>query len=151
MALRIPLWDPDAVLNSCQRLLQLIWGRWGGLVWLVVVLPTLFLIPLHWPELSHNLSDRILAVDNLLALYLVFPAIKALHELGHASATKAGGGEVHDMGIVLLVLLPVPYVEASAATVFKSKYQRALVGAAGVAVELFVAALAFYLWLLIEP
>jgi putative peptide zinc metalloprotease protein len=151
MALRIPLWDPDAVLNSCQRLLQLIWGRWGGLLWLVVVLPTLFLIPLHWPELSHNLSDRILAVDNLLALYLVFPAIKALHELGHASATKAGGGEVHDMGIVLLVLLPVPYVEASAATVFKSKYQRALVGAAGVAVELFVAALAFYLWLLIEP
>ena len=151
MALRIPLWDPDAVLNSCQRLLQLIWGRWGGLVWLVVVLPTLFLIPLHWPELSHNLSDRILAVDNLLALYLVFPAIKALHELGHATATKAGGGEVHDMGVVLLVLLPVPYVEASAATVFKSKYQRALVGAAGVAVELFVAALAFYLWLLIEP
>jgi putative peptide zinc metalloprotease protein len=49
------------------------------------------------------------------------------------------------------VLLPVPYVDASAATVFRSKYQRAVVGAAGVAVELFVAALAFYLWLLVEP
>jgi putative peptide zinc metalloprotease protein len=47
--------------------------------------------------------------------------------------------------------LPVPYVEASAATIFKSKYRRALVGAAGVAVELFVAALAFYAWLLVEP
>ena len=77
--------------------------------------------------------------------------IKALHELGHASATKAGGGEVHDVGIILLVLLPVPYVEASAATVFKSKYRRAVVGAAGIAVELFVAAIAFYMWLLIEP
>jgi putative peptide zinc metalloprotease protein len=151
MALRIPLWDPDAVLNSCRGLLALIWSRWGGLLWLVVVSPALFLVPSHWPELSHNLSDRVLAVDNLLVLYLVFPAIKALHELGHATATKAGGGEVHDMGIVLLVLLPVPYVEASAATVFKSKYQRALVGAAGVAVELFVAAIAFYVWLLIEP
>ena len=86
-----------------------------------------------------------------VVLYLVFPLIKALHELGHATATKAGGGEVHDMGIMLLVLLPVPYVEASAATVFKSKYRRALVGAAGVAVELFVAAIAFYLWLLVEP
>jgi putative peptide zinc metalloprotease protein len=151
MALRIPLWDPDAVLNSCQGLLGLIWSRWGGVLWLAVVLPVLFLIPSHWPELSHNLSDRVLAVDNLLALYFVFPAIKALHELGHATATKAGGGEVHDLGIVLLVLLPVPYVEASAATVFKSKYRRALVGAAGVAVELFVAAIAFYFWLLIEP
>ncbi|QOZ46538.1 hypothetical protein XH89_26015 [Bradyrhizobium sp. CCBAU 53340] len=151
MALRIPLLDPDAVLNRCQWLIRLIWSRWGGLLWLVVVLPALFLVPSHWPELSHNLSDRILAVDNLFALYLVFPAIKALHELGHATATKAGGGEVHDMGIVLLVLLPVPYVEASAASVFKSKYRRALVGAAGVIVELFVAAIAFYFWLLIEP
>lgn len=151
MALRIPLWDPDAFLNGCQGLIRLIWGRWGGLLWLAMVLPALLLVPSHWPELSHNLSDRVLAVDNLLSLYLVFPLIKALHELGHATATKAGGGEVHDMGIVLLVLLPVPYVEASAATVFKSKYRRALVGAAGVAVELFVAALAFYLWLLIEP
>ena len=58
---------------------------------------------------------------------------------------------MHDIGIMLLVLLPVPYVEASAATVFKSKYRRAMVGAAGMAVELFVAAAAFYLWLLVEP
>jgi putative peptide zinc metalloprotease protein len=84
-------------------------------------------------------------------LYFVFPAIKALHELGHATAAKAGGGEVHDIGIVVLVLLPVPYVEASAATVFKSKYSRAMVGAAGVAAELFAAAIAFYIWLIIEP
>jgi putative peptide zinc metalloprotease protein len=111
----------------------------------------MFLIWPRWPELSNSFSDRVLAVDNLFVLYLVFPLIKALHELGHASATKAGGGEVHDLGIVLLVLLPVPYVEASAATVFKSKYRRALVGAAGMGVELFVAAIAFYIWLLVEP
>jgi putative peptide zinc metalloprotease protein len=151
MAIRIPLWDPDAFLNRFKGLLRLIWSRWGALVWLIVVLPAAFLVAPHWPDLSNNFSDRVLAVDNLFALYLTFPMIKALHELGHATATKARGGEVHDLGIILLVLLPVPYVEASAATVFKSKYQRALVGAAGMAVELFVAAIAFYLWLLIEP
>jgi putative peptide zinc metalloprotease protein len=42
-------------------------------------------------------------------------------------------------------------VEASAATAFRSKHERALVGAAGMAAELFLAALAFYLWLLVEP
>ncbi len=121
------------------------------MLWLAVVLPALFLIPPHWPELTNDFSDRVLAVHNLLILYMVFPVIKALHELGHATATKAGGGEVHDMGIILLVLLPVPYVEASASTTFRSKYRRALVGAAGMAAELFIAALAFYTWLLIEP
>ena len=151
MAIRIPLWDPDAFLNRFSGLLRVIWGRWGAAVWLAVVLPAMFLIWPRWPELTNNLSDRVLAADNLLTLYLVFPVVKMLHELGHATATKAGGGEVHDLGIMLLVLLPVPYVEASAATVFKSKYRRAMVGGAGIAVELFIAAIAFYFWLLIEP
>jgi putative peptide zinc metalloprotease protein len=151
MALRIPLWDPDAFLNRIRGLIRVIWSGWGALLWLVVVLPALFLVPLHWPEMTNDFSDRVLAVDNLVTLYLVFPVIKLLHELGHATATKSGGGEVHDMGIVVLVLMPVPYVEASAATTFRSKYRRAMVGAAGMAVELFVAALAFYAWLLIEP
>lgn len=151
MAVRVHLWDPDAFLNRVAPLIRLLWSRWGGLLWLAVVLPALLLISPHLPELSNNFADRALAVDNLLLLWLVFPLIKALHEFGHAAATKRGGGEVHDMGIVLLVLIPVPYVEASAASVFKSKYERALVGAAGMAVELFIAALAFYLWLLVEP
>jgi len=151
MAIRIPLWDPDRFLNHFKGLFGWLWGRWGAMLWLAVVLPAILLISPHWPDLSNNFSDRVLAVDNLFSLYLVFPLIKMLHELGHATATKAGGGEVHDLGIIVLVLLPVPYVEASASTVFKSKYKRAQVGAAGVAVELFVAALAFYAWLLVEP
>lgn len=150
MALRIPLWDPDAFLDRWQRPIRFIWSRWGGLIWLAVVLPALFLVPPHWAALTNNFSDRILALNNLLVLYLVFPVIKALHEMGHATATKAGGGEVHDVGLILLVLLPVPYVEASASTAFRSKYERATVGAAGMAAELFLAALAFYLWLLVE-
>lgn len=151
MALRLPLWDPETFLNRTQWLARRVWCRWGALLWMVVVLPALLMVPAHWGELTENLSDRVLAVDNLLLLWLVFPALKALHELGHAYATKAGGGEVHDMGLMFLVLMPVPYVEASAATVFRDKTQRAVVGAAGMLVELFVAALAFYLWLMAEP
>jgi putative peptide zinc metalloprotease protein len=151
MAIRIPLWDPDRFLNRFPRLIQLIWGPLGAIVWLAAVVPALFLIPPHVPELTNNFGDRVLASDNLLVLYLVFPILKAFHEMGHASATKAGGGEVHDIGVIFLVLLPVPYVEASASGVFRSKYRRALVGAAGMMVELFIAALAFYLWLMVEP
>lgn len=151
MAIRIPLWDPDAFLNRFRGLIGLIWSGWGAALWLAVVLPAAILILPHWPELSNNFADRLLATDNLVVLYLLFPILKAFHELGHATATKARGGEVHDLGVILLVLLPVPYVEASASTTFRSKYQRAMVGAAGVTVELFIAALAFQLWLLVEP
>ncbi|HET7197095.1 MAG TPA: hypothetical protein VFI86_00390, partial [Burkholderiales bacterium] len=151
MALRLPLWDPNDFLERARPWLDRLWSGWGAALWLAVVLPALLLVPPHWPDLTHNFSDRVLALDNLVVLYLLFPVIKAFHELGHASATKAGGGEVHDMGLILLVLMPVPYVEASAASAFRSKWRRASVGAAGMAAELFLAALAFYAWLAIEP
>ena len=151
MALRIPLVDPGRFLDRFVPAWQLLWGRAGAVLWLLVMLPALVLLPAHWPELTNNLSDQVLQANNLLLLALVFPIVKALHELGHATATRAGGGEVHDMGLMLLVLMPVPYVDASAATVLRSRWRRALVGAAGMLVELFIAALAFYLWLAVEP
>ena len=114
MAIRIPLWDPDAFLNRTRGLTGPLWSRWGALLWLLVVLPALALLPSHWSELTGNLADRVLQVDNLIRIGLVFPIIKAAHELGHASATKAGDGEVHDLGLMLLVLMPIPYVDASA-------------------------------------
>ena len=56
------------------------------------------------------------------------------------------------MGVMLLVLMPVPYVDASSACGLPlASWQRALVGAAGMLVELFLAALAFYVWLAVEP
>lgn len=151
MALRVHLWDPDRFLQRVRPAIDLLWSRWGGLLWLLVVAPALVLLPLHWDDLTGNFSDRVLASGNLMMLWLVFPLIKALHEFGHAAAVKRGGGEVHDVGVVMLVLIPVPYVEATAATVFRSRWQRAVVAASGMAVELFLAAIAFYLWLLVEP
>jgi putative peptide zinc metalloprotease protein len=151
MSLRIPLWNPGAFLDRHAALWRRLWSRAGALLWLALVGPALLLLPARWPELTHNLSDRVLQADNLLLLALVFPLIKLLHEMGHATAARAAGGEVHEMGVMLLVLMPVPYVDASSATVLRSRWQRALVGAAGMAVELFVAALAFYLWLALEP
>ncbi|MFG6433441.1 biotin/lipoyl-binding protein [Roseateles sp. LYH14W] len=151
LAIRIPLWDPDAWLERLAPLIRVVWSPWGALAWLVLVVPALLLVPPHWADLSNNFSDRVLGTDNLLLLWLVFPLIKALHELGHAFAIKRGGGQVHDMGVLLLVLVPVPYVEASSAIVFKSRTERALVGAAGMLVELALAAAAFLAWLVVEP
>jgi putative peptide zinc metalloprotease protein len=151
MAWRIHLVDPDRLLNAMRPLIDLLWSRWGAMLWLLVVVPALVLLPSRWNELTGNFSDRVLAGGNLLLLWLVFPVIKALHEFGHAAACKRGNGEVHDMGVMILVLMPVPYVEASASTVFRSKWHRAVVAASGMAVEVFIAAIAFYLWLLAEP
>jgi len=116
-----------------------------------VVVPAVFQVGVHWTELTENIADRILAPQNLLVLWLTFPFLKALHEFGHAFAVKTKGGEVHEMGIMLLVFTPIPYLDASAASAFRRKRERILVGAAGMLVEFFLAALAFYVWLNVQP
>ncbi len=116
-------------------------------LWLVVVGAAALVCAAHWTELSEDFSDRVLAPQNLLLLWLMFPVLKLLHEFGHACATKAWGGEVHEMGIMLLVLMPIPYVDATAATAFRETRRRVVVGAAGMIVELFIASIALFLWL----
>ena len=76
----------------------------------------------------------------------VIPWSSSLHEVGHGMAVRRFGGAVHDMGISLLFLTPAPYVDASAANGFASARQRAVVSAAGIMVELALAALAVFAW-----
>jgi len=148
---RFPLLDPERFLNVTVPLVRPLFGWFGAILWLAVVTPALVLAAMHWTDLTRNFLDRLFSAQTLIVLWLLFPVIKALHELGHAFATKAFGGEVHDMGVMLLVFTPVPYVDASSASAFQSKWRRVLVGAAGMLVEVFLAALALYVWLSVEP
>jgi putative peptide zinc metalloprotease protein len=151
MSIRVPLWDPDRFLTRTLRYVQPLFGPAGLLLWLAVTLPAFFLALQHWSQLTANLSDRLLSAGNLVGMLLVFPIVKMLHELGHGYAVKAHGGEVHEAGIMLLVFAPAPYVDASASIVFRSKWYRAFVAAAGMVTELFLAAIALYIWLAVEP
>jgi len=149
--MRFPLFDPEAILERFKHVALPFYGWLGVLLWLAIVLPALFLMGVHWSELTRNITDRILAPQNLVIMWLVYPFLKGLHEFGHAFAVKVRGGEVHEMGIMLLVFMPIPYVDASAASAFRKKRERVQVGAAGMAVEVFCAAIALLVWINAEP
>ncbi|MFU8789004.1 MAG: biotin/lipoyl-binding protein [Methylobacter sp.] len=151
LSVRIPLFDPDALLTRTLNRVCPCFSGFGLLFWLLVVGAGVITAVTHWDALTQDVSNHVLAPDNLVIMLLIYPLIKALHEFGHAYAIKYWGGEVHEMGILLLVFMPVPYVEASSAAAFVNKYQRMAVGAAGILVELFIAALALLLWANIEP
>jgi putative peptide zinc metalloprotease protein len=151
MALRFPLVDPDRFLSATLPAVGWLFSRWGALAWLVIVGMAAVQAGVHWQELTRNITDQALAPGNILLLLVIFPLVKALHELGHGYAVRRWGGEVHDMGVMLLVLMPVPYVDATASWEFREKSQRMVVGAAGMLVELLLAALAMFAWLAVEP
>lgn len=146
LSMRFPIFDPESFLKRFQGAAKPLFGWFGAMVWLVVMLIGVILAGFHWPELTEGVTDRILAPGNLVLLWIIYPFLKVLHEFGHAFAIKVLGGEVHEMGIIFLVLTPFPYVDASSTLAFQNKWQRILVGAVGVGVELFIAAIALIVW-----
>jgi putative peptide zinc metalloprotease protein len=150
LAVRLPLWDPDAFLGATLPWVRPLFTPLAFLLWLGLVVAGTVLAAMHIEAIGQSVFDRALAPGNLAVLWLVYPLVKALHELGHGYAVKLKGGEVHEIGVMFLVLIPVPYVDASAASGFRDKHERMLVGAAGVMVELALAALALIVWLNVE-
>ena len=148
---RIPLFDPERFLQATLPVVRPLFSVGGAAVWLAVVVPAIVLVAIYWTDLSNDFLGRTLSPQSALIVWLVFPLLKALHELGHAYAVKVQGGEVHDMGVMILVVTPVPYVDASAASAFPGKWHRVLVGAGGMLVEVFLAAIAVYVWVAAEP
>lgn len=151
LSIRFRFWDPDAFLARTLPAVRWVFGPVGALLWFAVTLPALVLVAMHWHQLATDVSDRLLSASSLLTMLFVYPLVKGLHEMAHAYAAKVGGAAVHDMGVMFLVFAPMPYVDASGSTAFHDKRRRALVAGAGMLMELFLGALALYVWLLVEP
>ncbi|MCK5913218.1 MAG: HlyD family efflux transporter periplasmic adaptor subunit, partial [Desulfuromusa sp.] len=149
-SLRFPLFDPERLLEKCQGLTQLLFTRTIFVLWLIIVLSAVTSALVNWSDLSASMVNQLRSPGNLLLLWLLYPLIKILHELGHALAVKKWGGEVHEMGIILLALTPIPYVDATASASFPEKRQRIIVAAMGMMVELLLASIALFIWLNVE-
>lgn len=143
--MRFPLWDPQRTLVALSGLGRVIFSKFGLVVWLGLLVAGLAMGLSRADEFLSQV-EGILAPTNLLWLYVAWVLLKLGHEMAHGMAVRRCGGEVHVMGIMLLVFTPMPYVDASAAWGFRRRRDRTLVGAAGMMSDLAVAAIAVIVW-----
>lgn len=148
LAIRIALWDPDQFLNAISS-----WRKPSFLsdkvvrsvAWLTLIVGVV-IAGQQLSTISHYGLARADSLSSLILLALVYPFVKGIHELAHALQIKKYGGEVHEVGIMLLVFFPVPYVNASASAAFPNKYARIKVAMAGIRAELTLAAIGIIIW-----
>lgn len=151
LMLRMKLFDPTRLLDRLAPLSSAL-ARWSVFaLWALVVGLGALAAAVNFPQLKAD-ALRLLATPSSYALaWIAYPLVKALHEIGHAMAVRRFGGAVHELGISLVFLTPAPYVDASAANGFASARQRAIVSAAGIMIELALAAVAVFAWLVLTP
>lgn len=145
--LKIPLVNPDRLLDKLNRTLGGIWSPLAFVIWLTLVMFAAAISGAHWQELTGYWKTRFLDPFNIVLMVLIYPLLKAVHELAHGLTTKKWGGHVYEMGVLFLFFMPIPYVDASASVNLRSKYQRMTVAASGVMAELLCASIAFFVWL----
>jgi putative peptide zinc metalloprotease protein len=150
LSIRIPVFDPDRWLEQARPLIDWLLGRTGIVLYLLLLVAGILALVDRADDLFRQ-SAGILAPGNLILLYVGFIIAKLVHELGHAAVCKYYGGEVHTLGIMLLMFAPMPYVDASSSWGFRSRLHRVWVGLAGVLSELSVAAVAALIWASTAP
>lgn len=93
---------------------------------------------------------EIIQVESILGILAAIFVLAAFHEFGHAVALKHYGGQVSEMGFLLLYFQPCVYCNLSDAYLLPEKKQKARVMLAGLFVQLIVTAAAVFIWRITE-
>ena len=145
---RIALVRPDAWLARMQQWVEPFFSQRFLWLTLIVLLLGMVQVSRQWGHFVATLVDTI-SLRGAVSFALALTLTKVLHELGHAFAAKRFGCRVPVMGVAFIVLWPLAYTDVSEVWKLRSRRQRLAVGAAGIAVELIVAAWATLAWALL--
>ncbi|HAI12292.1 MAG TPA: hypothetical protein DCM28_11350 [Phycisphaerales bacterium] len=143
---RIPLINPDRFLTWCLPLFKPLLSKGGLALWIAWLAYCLWQFIPHVGSFIHD-AESVLAPANWGWMVLLFLITKAIHEFGHGILCKRFGGAVPEMGVMMLIMMPAPFVDATSSWSFASRWHRFLVNAAGMMFELAIAGGAALFWL----
>src|SRR6266851_412840 len=154
--IKIPIFDPDRLLARMVPYCRWIFTSTFLIASVAFMLFAIFWVALHWEAFleklpySHDFftfrNFATFAAQNLGYMWIGLAVVKVIHEFGHGLSCKAFGGEVHEMGLLFLVLSPAMYCNVSDAWTLPNKWKRIIISAAGIYVELIIAAIATFVW-----
>jgi len=147
--------DPDAMLTRTLPLVDWMFGRAFVLASLAAFVLYGVLLGSRWDEfgaaLAATYSFQTITVTSVVVFWLTAALVILIHELGHAYACKHFGGEVRELGFMLIYFQPAFYCNVSDAWSFPERRARLWVTAAGGWIQFFVASIAAVVWWAAEP
>jgi multidrug efflux pump subunit AcrA (membrane-fusion protein) len=147
---RKSLFDPDRFFTALEPRIRFFWT---GTFLAISAACILLAVGLVWAgrhEIASSVT-RSLRWETLLLAWVVTLGVTFLHEFAHGLTCKHYGGEVHEVGFLLLMLMPCFFCNVSDAWLFREKSKRMWVTLAGGYFELFLWALAVFVWRLTIP
>lgn len=142
---KIKAFNPGRFLDKLTALYRPFHNRFWFSVELLVIILGLGLLVANSQHFSVDLAE-IFHIGSLFAVILSIFIIVTLHEFAHAVVCRYYGGEVKEVGFLLLYFQPCFYSDLSDAWLFEKKSHRLAVTGAGPYVQFILLALAVLVW-----
>jgi len=155
LRLRFSIGDPDSLFESIVNRMRWAWSPRFVIASLALFGIYFVILFSRWNEFwsatfgLYTLSG--FGVWDYVILYGLFFGIGSIHELGHGLTTKAFGGEVREIGGMVLYFSPALFCNTNDAWTFESRARRLWVTFAGPWIEMLVGSIAAIVWITTEP
>jgi putative peptide zinc metalloprotease protein len=142
---RVSAFDPDGFFNWLEPKIRFIWTRAFLLLSTAAMLVAgLVLIANRHELVSH--FPYIMQWQTLFAAWITLIIVTTLHEFSHGLTCKHHGGQVHEVGFLLMFFIPCFYCNVSDAWLIREKSKRLWVTLAGAWCDLCLWAVAVLVW-----
>jgi putative peptide zinc metalloprotease protein len=148
LCIRFKGFDPERILNWLYPKVRFLFHPLFVSACICTMFLALSLVLINFDEFRTKLPAfrDFFTLRNAFLLGGCLAVTKVIHEFGHGLTCKHFGGECHEMGIMILVLTPCLYCNVSDSWMLPSKYRRAMIGAAGIYIEVTLASLCTIVW-----
>jgi putative peptide zinc metalloprotease protein len=154
LRLRWSVGDPDEFFNRWLPRLRFFFSRTFLTLSVALFGIYLLVLALKWSEFSRQLADFYtlnVGLGTLVVFWFTGTTIIVIHELGHGFTCKYFGGQVHEIGAMLIYFEPAFFCNVNDAWTFPELKSRLWVTAAGSWIQLVVASLAAIVWWAVTP
>src|SRR5438309_7828953 len=146
--IKIPVVDPERMLTGMYPYFRWLYTPYFNTFAVGMMLSALTLVVSQWNDFYAKLPEfqSFFNWYTIFAFWCSLAIVKVIHEFGHGLTAKHFGGEVHEMGMLFLVLTPALYCDVTDSWLLPNKWKRIWISAAGIFVECFLASIATFVW-----
>jgi putative peptide zinc metalloprotease protein len=143
-------WDPDKTLARIDPYLSWMFTRGFVLFSLALFIAVGYILAADWSRVQRD-TEELYSFANktaydLWAFWLLFMILGGIHEFGHGLTCKHFGGEVHQMGFLLIYFMPAFFTDTTDITLFERVSRRQWVIFAGIWIELCACGISTLIW-----
>ena len=146
---RVKLFDPNQLFDSLINNIRFFFTPYFLVCSAAVIILAAGLAIVNSEEITRDLGNLV-RIETVLWVWLTILAATTVHEFAHGLTCKHFGGEVHEVGFLLMYFQPCLYCNVSDAWLFPEKSKRLWDAFAGPYFEFFLAAVVTIVWRLTD-